>query len=528
MFQEPTSNAADTPVPGDAEPMADEPPTTEGETEPRTEEVPPVHGKTDFQVLDEARAESLLDDDVLPEVQDAPAAAEVPEPEPVKEVEVTEPENAQETLPVDEPSVQEPVLEPSNDVKEVPVEAEPVVARPLTVLAVPEPLVELVVEEAQVVDSVDEAEVPVPLAEETEGPGPIVAESAEEPEPSPEDAAPEPTVELETAVTEVLDVPAEPVEPELAAEFQKIEAADLPVPSEQLALDNAELEEVTPAISEPIETEPEAPISDVPQEETKSVERPWTPSYSVSSQGGGLDKIAPADEEVSGPTIVPEPPVEEPVAPVPETVTPTEVCTLGVLFPSFGIDQFSVQELVVAEPEITADNVQETSSWTPSYSTTVQGSSPRFESQATLESDPEPVPAASEDVPTVTQEGEPELAATESAAEDLTQVVSHSEVGKGDAVRFVLTVLLPRNPPRSNQKLLLERFPRPPRGRHLTLPQFRVPVLASSPRSPRKTIRNPSHLSHSFLMTFRLRLGMQSLCRLPLKQRQPSRFLNPQ
>ena len=514
--------------------MAEEPSTAEGDTEPRTEseEVPPAHGKTDFQVPDETQAESLLDDDVLPEVQDAPAAAEVPEPEPVKEVEVTEPENTQETLPVDEPSVQEPVLEPSNDVKEVPVEAEPVVAIPLTVLAVPEPLVELVVEEAQVVDSVGEAEVPAPQGEEVKEPVPVVAESAEEPEPFVEDAASEPTAELETVVT---DVPAEPVvreappvEPESVAEPQETEVADLPVPSEEPAVDDVELEEVTPAISEPVEAEPEAPISDVPREETKSVERPWTPSYSVSSQGGGLDKVAPADEEVSEPTIVPEPPVEESAAPAPEIATPTEVCALGVLFSSFGIDQFAVQEPVVAEPEITADNVQETSSWTPSYSTTAQGSSPRFESQVTLESDPEPIPAVPEDVPTVTQEGEPELAATESAAEDLAQGVSHSEVGRGDTIRFVLTVLLPRNPPPSNQKLPLEKFPRPPRGRHPTLPQFRVPVLGSGLRPSRKTIRNPPHLGCSLLMAFRLRLRMQSLCKLPLKQRQPSRFLNQQ
>jgi hypothetical protein len=72
----------------------------------------------------------LLDDDVLPEVQDVPSAAEVAEPdqfekadvvkpEPVKEVGVTEPENPEETLPVKEPLPSEAIVD-SNDVREVP------------------------------------------------------------------------------------------------------------------------------------------------------------------------------------------------------------------------------------------------------------------------------------------------------------------------------------------------------------------------------------------------------------------------
>jgi hypothetical protein len=46
----------------------------------------------------------------------------------------------------------------------------------------------------------------------------------------------------------------------------------------------------------------------------------------------------PADEEVAEPTVVPEHPVEELDAPVPETVTPAEVCTLDLSFPSRNIN----------------------------------------------------------------------------------------------------------------------------------------------------------------------------------------------
>lgn len=90
-------------------------------------------------------------------------------------------------------------------------------------------------------------------------------------------------------------------------------------------------DEATPAISEPIEATQDLPTSDVPQEESNEIEHsqsPWTPSYSISSQGGGLDNAAPVDEEAVESTTAPEPPVEEPIAesaPAPEIVTLAEV-----------------------------------------------------------------------------------------------------------------------------------------------------------------------------------------------------------
>ncbi|KAF9791018.1 hypothetical protein BJ322DRAFT_421677 [Thelephora terrestris] len=435
VAEEPTSIVTEEPDLGDAEPEVEEPVATQCEPE--------------------GVVPSVYDDDVLAEVEDVPSAAEVDlveqvdvfEPEPVEEVEVTEPENPEETLPVEEPlpveetlTVEEtlpvdetPLVEetlpveetiPSESIVEVPVDAEPVIARPLPIFAVSELAVDHPVVEAQVVDSVDEA---APLPDEVEGPVPVVAASVEEPD-SPSEvieqevlAASELAVEplAEEAATDApeSDFPAEPtqeevppVESEAVLASQKTEAVGLPVPSEELAVDEVEPDDVSPAFSEPAEAEEEVPTPDVSQEETKSLERPWTPSYSVSSLGGGLDKVAPADEEVSEPTIVPEPPLEEPAPPAPEIITSTE-------------------EPVVAEPELTADDVQESSTWTPSYSTTVQGSSPRFESQATLESNSEPIPVAPEDVPTLTPEAEPVLAADGLAVEDPTQELTTVEPG---------------------------------------------------------------------------------------------------
>ena len=110
------------------------------------------------------------------------------------------------------------------------------------------------------------------------------------------------------------------------------------VSSEEPSPDEAELQEATPAISKPIQAPQEVPTSDVPQEESNKVERsqsPWTPSYSVSSQGGGLDDLAPADEEAVEPA-------EEQITestPAPEIVTPAEVRAFDTLFLSSKIDQ---------------------------------------------------------------------------------------------------------------------------------------------------------------------------------------------
>jgi hypothetical protein len=95
----------------------------------------------------------------------------------------------------------------------------------------------------------------------------------------------------------------------------------------------------------------------------------------------------------------------------------------------YGTNHLLVQEPPVVGPEVTAEEVQESASWATSYSTVVQGSSPRVESQSIPEGVTEPIPTPSGDVPVVTQEETPEHVTTEPAAEEpAPQVTSSAEV----------------------------------------------------------------------------------------------------
>jgi len=322
-----------------------------------------------------ACTETLLGEEISPSAEDIPSTTEavepeqteqVVEPELVEEVQVTELENPEETLLVEESPAPKLVPEPSNVVKEVLVEAEPVVATPLT-FVVPEHVMEPVVtEEALAVDpvevvtpnvvaeetlAVDELEVPTPgLREKIEEATSVVAAPVEGSEPSPEVTEQEVPVSVvsESTVEPAAeggpasdplgpDVPSSepalgevpPVESEFVGEPQESEAAEPPAPPEaKPSVDEVESGEIPPAIPDPAEAAQDIPALDVPQEETEQAENSWTPSYSVSSQGGDLDTAPPADEEAVESTPAPEPPVEESAAesaPAPEIVTPAEV-----------------------------------------------------------------------------------------------------------------------------------------------------------------------------------------------------------
>ena len=315
----------------------------------------------------------MLGEEVSPKAEDVPSTTEpepaeqvgVVEPEPVEEVQVIELKNPEETL-VEESPAPGPIPEPSNLLVEVSVEVEPVIATPLT-FAVPEHVMEPVVtEEAPAVDPVEDItpsvvteetpalggfEVPTPeLQEEVERAASFIVAPIEGSEPSPrvtEQEVPvstvsEPTVEPaaeEGSASDPLElnVPAPeltlgevpPVESEPVGESQESEPAQPPVSFEaKPSVGEVEPEEVPSVIPDPTEVAQDIPASDIPQEETEQVESSWTPSYSVSSQGGGLDAAPPADEEVVEPTPAPEPPVKESAtesASVPETANPAEV-----------------------------------------------------------------------------------------------------------------------------------------------------------------------------------------------------------
>ena len=90
----------------------------------------------------------------------------------------------------------------------------------------------------------------------------------------------------------------------------------------------------------------------------------------------------------------------------------------------FYADWSATQEPAAVEAGIVSEDVPEPRSWTPSYSTTVQGSSPRLESEAILEDESKLLPSkpvASGDVPTTTQEAEPVPAPAEPTVTEDTQ-----------------------------------------------------------------------------------------------------------
>jgi len=77
------------------------------------------------------------------------------------------------------------------------------------------------------------------------------------------------------------------------------------------------------------------------------------------------------------------------------------------------------QEPTTVEAEVISDGVPKSPSRTPSYTITVQGTSPRFESQGVLKDDSELVPSetlVSGDVPNTTEDTEPTLSPAEPAA----------------------------------------------------------------------------------------------------------------
>ena len=249
---------------------------------------------------------------------------DVVEPEPVEEVEVTE-----ESLPGDDPPAQVLVSQSLNSVREIPVDVEPVIARPL-------PILELTAEGTHSVEEVTADIVPTaPGSAEELKPSheaierEIVAFASSEPpvEPVAENSAsvvPEPYALAPNLTSE--EVPA--LEPGLVTGSQKVEVVTPALPQEHTA-DETQPEEVPPVVSEHIEAEQ---VSGALQE-PEHVERPWTPSYSVSSQGGGLDNVASTEED----TIAPEPPVEVAATPPPEIVASAEVRTPRVCFHHAGL-----------------------------------------------------------------------------------------------------------------------------------------------------------------------------------------------
>ena len=123
----------------------------------------------------------------------------------------------------------------------------------------------------------------------------------------------------------------------------------------------------------------------------------------------------------SAPTTIqkaePESDITEPVKEsTPQVTSSAEVCGETVVRTLSHADWLVTQEPTTVEQEATPEDISKASSWTPSYSTVVQGSSPRFDSEAVLQDDSEVVssePPAPDDVPATSQDAEPAPAPAE-------------------------------------------------------------------------------------------------------------------
>ena len=125
----------------------------------------------------------------------------------------------------------------------------------------------------------------------------------------------------------------------------------------------------------------------------------------------------------SAPTTIqkaePESDITEPVEEsTPQVTSPAEVCGGAVVRALPHADWLVTQEPTTVEQEAAPKDISE-ASWTPSYSTVVQGSSPRFDSETVLRHDSEAVslePPAPDDVPATSQDAEPAPAPAEPVA----------------------------------------------------------------------------------------------------------------
>jgi hypothetical protein len=131
--------------------------------------------------------------------------------------------------------------------------------------------------------------------------------------------------------------------------------------------------------------------------------------------------------------------------------------------------------------EVVSEDVPEPRSWTPSYSTTVQGSSPRIESEAILEDESEPLPSepvASGDVPTTTQEAEPVPAPTEpTVTEDTQPAPTIDAPSEGPSELF--------DPSLGQARLAQPVEPETERPKSPWTPSYAVTTLPGSGSSPR-------------------------------------------
>ncbi|TFK47856.1 hypothetical protein OE88DRAFT_1665536 [Heliocybe sulcata] len=208
-------------------------------------------------------------------------------------------------------------------------------------------------------------------------------------------AADEPVVDVQTIAEETTsEIEVEPpVEIETAAES---ETAASEQPSELETAESAPADAPVIQVDAPENVDPANVLGEVPQPgpmtpgepEEERPKSPWTPSYSVSTQGGAGTGVADNADELAELSRLPPPEVEakddEAIQPEPQ-VTLTEYQTeIAPAEEKLATDDQFTNEISVERDEVGSrvlspvlDDVQEErpkSPWTPSYSVTTVGS----------------------------------------------------------------------------------------------------------------------------------------------------------
>ncbi|KIY72381.1 hypothetical protein CYLTODRAFT_417966 [Cylindrobasidium torrendii FP15055 ss-10] len=243
-----------------------------------------------------------------------------------------------------------------------------------------------IVEDAVDVDVPSNADISIPPAEVASEDADVSVESSEEDSlSSTADEIPAVAVEATSSLEESIDTAEEPATepsqdptpPNAPEEVEEAQAGS--EPHEDVASPSEPVIDVAPLIVEPVDATPIDTASLGPASPIERPKSPWTPSYSVTSQGPGLtpeDEIPAIDDAV----------LEETPASQTLEAAPTTASTLAV-------------------SDAPAEVPRPTSPWTPSYSTSVQGS------PAVYPTEPEEI------VPSIPAESVALIAEVESAVE---------------------------------------------------------------------------------------------------------------
>ncbi|KAH8100109.1 hypothetical protein BXZ70DRAFT_206856 [Cristinia sonorae] len=344
------------------EPAASEPVSTPAEEEPakQVEDVATVP-VVEVPSVEELSTVPLIDKETVPEPEVVVAESPIVEDVAVAPVAVAEPESvvAAATVPdaptpvVEEVSVEETLTDPAVEEPTPAVEQELLPAVEETVPDVEEITVTSVVEESSVASPAAPATVETPVEE---------AEAAAGFE----------------AATETAETADDPKPEEAIVSHQEVKVDWIPVEEETdtAAAEGTPEIAITPDVSES--------TAEVTAQEPERPKSPWTPSYSVTTQGAGISDDAKELDELE------KLPEVEPVTAVAPSVSELAVVAEAAPVVSVEVETIETPTVVVEEDvsePIATEEAKPASSWPVSYSVSSQGSSPLHIAQVTDDAD---------------------------------------------------------------------------------------------------------------------------------------------